>query len=466
MPANHHTTTVLQYGLTATSAQTCLAPYDFGITKNTITISGTLYNDANGLVDNLVNGTPIGNVSGATVYAYLVDTAGKVVNKVTVNAAAGTYSFANVDILTNYKVMLSAASLTVGSTAPAAGTMNSNWVNTGDTYGVNNSMGSGIKPGVANCFVAVNTGIINVTGVNFGIERLPNSDDKTVNYSTNTPGLKYNVPALTGSDPEDGTYGTGNTYKITSQPANAVLYYNNVIVTLNQVIPSFNPLLFKIDPADGVVTTSFTYASRDAAGLFDPTPATITINWVILLPVTLLDFDGRLNGTRVDLFWRTSSEINSDHFDVERSTDGQDFKTFTIVKAKGNTSTETSYTAVDPLPAKGLNYYRLKMVDKDAAFVYSKIVTIKVNTDAALTTRVMPNPFTGKLDIYLTLTHSCMVAFNFVDISGKIVYSKKVKGLKGFNWFIVNDLEKLPSAPYILTLVTDENTFTEKLIKQ
>jgi hypothetical protein len=46
------------------------------------------------------------------------------------------------------------------------------------------------------------------------------------------------------------------------------------------------------------------------------------------------------------------------------------------------------------------------------------------------------------------------------------VYSKKVKGLKGFNWFVVNDLEKLPSAPYILNLVTEEKTFTEKLIKE
>ncbi|MEP7164571.1 MAG: Ig-like domain-containing protein [Ferruginibacter sp.] len=466
IPLYHHTTTVTSHKLTATSTTTCLSPNDFGVTKNTVSISGTLFNDANGLVDNLVNGTVTGTVSGSSVYAYLVDTSGKVLYKTTINSSNGTYSFPTVDILSSFKVVASTSSVGTGAIPPASVGLVSNWTTTGDCYGVNNMGGSGNKAGAATSSITVMTGATNVTGVNFGVERLPDSDDKSVSYTTNTPGLQYAIPALTGSDPEDGLLGTGRAYKITSLPTNATLYYSGAVVTLNQVITSFNSALFKIDPNDFVLSSTFTYASRDAAQLFDPTPATVQVNWVTLLPITLLDFNGKLNGTKVDLFWQTSSETNSDHFDVERSTDGQDFKAFTLVKAKGNTSTETSYAAVDPLPVKGLNYYRLKMIDKDAAFVYSKIVIIKVNSEASLTTRVMPNPFTGKLDIYLTLTHSCMVAFNFVDINGKIVYSKKVKGLKGFNWFTVNDLEKLPSAPYILNLVTDENTFTEKLIKQ
>jgi hypothetical protein len=214
------------------------------------------------------------------------------------------------------------------------------------------------------------------------------------------------------------------------------------------------------------MNTSFTYASMDAAGLFDPTAATVTVSWITLVPITLLDFNGKLNGSKVDLTWKTSMESNSDHFEVERSNDAQEYKPFANVKAKGTSNTESNYAAVDPLPAKGVNYYRLKMVDMDASFLYSKIITIKINEDATLETRVMPNPFTGKLDIYLTLPHNCNVTFNFVDISGKVVYRKNVKGYKGFNWFVVNDLEKLPTAPYILNLVTDEKTFTQKLIKQ
>ena len=340
-----------------------------------------MFNDPNGLADSLVNGTALGNITGTAVYAYLVDMSDKVVTKVTLNSTLGTYTFPAVDMFTNYKVMLSTSSLTVGSIAPASGTMSSGWVKTGDYYGLNNLMGATIEPGNPDCSVPVNTGSININAVNFGVQRLPNSDNKSVNYTANTPGLKYNVPALSGTDPEDGILGTGKTYKITSQPANAVLFYNSMIVSLNQVIPSFNPALFKIDPADGIITTSFTYASMDAAGMFDPTPATVTFNWVVLLPVKLLDFTGKLNGTKVDLFWATSSESNSSHFEVEHSTDGQEFKAFTIVRAKGTSNSESNYAAIDPLPVKGLNYYRLKMVDKDGAYDYSKIVIIKLNAE-------------------------------------------------------------------------------------
>jgi len=467
IPAYHYTSSATQNSFTATSVTTCLSPFNFAVAKTTVTISGTLYNDANGLTDNLVNGTAIGAVSGTAVYAYLVDTSGKVVNRATINQTNGTYSFTGADVVSNYTVMLSASNVGIGNVCPAASTsLNTNWINTGDAYGVNNMSGNGVKNGTANCHISVTTSTSNITGVNFGIERLPNSDNKSVNYASNVPGMQYAIPALSGTDPEDGTLGTGKTYKITSVPNNAVLFYNGLLVSTGQVIPAFNPLLLKIDPNNGVVNSIFSYASMDAAGMFDPTPATVQVNWVILLPVVLLDFDGKLNGTKVDLFWNTSSESNSSHFDLERSSDGSDFKPLNTVKAKGNSSVESNYKSIDPLPLKGQNYYRLKMVDNDNSFVYSKIVNIKVNSEATIETRVMPNPFTGKLDIYLTLPHSCMVTFSFIDLNGKVVYSKSVKGLKGFNWFIVNDLVKLPSAPYLLKLVTDENTFIEKLIKQ
>ncbi len=76
VPAYYHTTTTLKHSFTATSTTTCLSYYNFGIAKNTINISGTLYQDANGLKDNLVNGTAIGTVSGVTEYAYLIDSTG------------------------------------------------------------------------------------------------------------------------------------------------------------------------------------------------------------------------------------------------------------------------------------------------------------------------------------------------------------------------------------------------------
>jgi Bacterial Ig domain len=470
IPAYHHKTTILQRNVTATGTQTCLAPFDFGIAKNKITISGTLYHDANGLVDSLVNGTAMGNITGSAVYAYLVDSTGKVVRRTTLNSSTGFFSFPDADVYTNYSLRLSTISVNLGDPPPAdAGTsyVAGNWTPTGELYGTGNAVGTGIKPGVANCIVPVSTGVANVTNVNVGIERLPDSDDKNINYTINTPGLKYDISTgLTGSDPEDGVYGSGKTYKITQLPAGAKLYYNNIVVTLNQVISNFNPALLKIDPDDQTHTTYFKYASRDAAGFYDPSPATVTVSWNQTLPVKLISFSGRLNGTKVDLNWVTANELNTKQFEVERGSDGISFTKIGAVAAKGNSNTATSYDFVDPSPLAGVNYYRLKIVDIDGKFEYSQIVIIRIDNSIQLITKVAPNPFTGKIDVYLTLTHNTAVDFRFIDINGRMVFSKSVKGLKGFNWFTINDLDKLPSAPYMLHIKTDDATIVEKLIKQ
>ena len=470
VPAYHHTTTILQHNLTASASATCLSPYDFGIAKNIIPVSGTLFLDANGNTDGQVNGTPMGTVSSAPVYGYLVDSTGKVAKRTMVNAGTGNYIFPNADVLTNYNLRLSVISVNLGDTPPAnsgIAALAGNWINTGDAFGINNNAGTGLKPGTATTSIPVTTGIVSITAVNFGIERLPGSDDRVINYPLNTPDLLYNVTGgLTGTDPEDGVLGTGNTYKITGLPVGAVLFYNNVSVTLNQVISSFNPGLLKIDPDDDTHTTLFTYASRDAAGLYDPTPATVIVNWAMTLPVKLISFSGRLNGSKVDLNWVTANELNTKQFEVERSGDGQVFTKIATVTAKGNSNTPTSYDLVDPAPLKGVNYYRLKIVDIDGKFEYSQVIIIRIENSIQLVTKVAPNPFTGKIDVYLTLTHNTPVDFRFIDINGRLVFSKSVNGLKGFNWFTINDLDRLQSAPYMLHIKTDDAVIVEKLIKQ
>jgi Bacterial Ig domain/Secretion system C-terminal sorting domain len=470
IPIYHHTTTILQHNMTATGSQTCLAPYDFGIAKNHLTISGTLFRDANGLTDNKVNGTQIGLVEGNTMYAYLSDSTGTVVNRTTVNATTGNYVFTNADVITNYTLQVSSMSVNVGDIPPTdigLFSLTDNWVNTGDTYGKNNIAGTGIKPGTASGSVSVSTLTSNIDSVNVAIETLPDSYNKTLSYPFNQVGVQYDITGgLTGTDQEDGILGAGKTYKITELPIGAVLYYNGIEAQLNQVITLFNPTLLVIDPDDRTSFTSFKFASRDAAGLYDPTPAIVTISWSSVLPIKLISFNGRLNGSEVDLNWITESEINTKHFEVERSGDGANFIKIGTVQAKGNSSNAANYDLTDYAPLSNINYYRLKIVNNDGSFEYSRIVVIRIGNNAQLATKVSPNPFINKVDIDLTLTHNTTVDIRIVDVAGKVVLTKSVKGLKGSNIFTLNDLEKLQSALYMLHVVTDDTHLVEKLIKK
>ncbi len=468
-PQYHHTTNALTRSFIATSAQSCFSYYNFGVARNKISLTGTLYHDANGLTDNLINGSAMGLLAGSPVYAYLTDSTGKVVARTSLNPVTGVYTFPSIDVVTPYSVVLSAISVNLGDTPPPdAGTnaIGGSWTPTGDGYGLNNIIGTGIKPGAALMSVKVTTGVLNVTNVNFGAEMLPESDDRIVSYSTNTPNVKYDITGgLTGSDPEDGIYGTGGTYKITSLPALAKLYYNNVVVTLNQVITSFNPALLKIDPDDNVTQTTFTYASRDAAGLYDPTPATVLVRWVSVLPVNTLVFSGILSDGKTKLTWTTETEINTISFDVERSNTGQQFSKLGNVAAHGSPSAAAEYHFTDPAPVNGNNYYRLKVNDNNGASSYSNVVTIRISANDNLNASVRPNPFQSNIEVSFTLSHASKVKLMMFDATGKMVSTKDVAGTIGINKVSFMDLDSLASGSYVLRIITDNTKSDQKLIK-
>ena len=183
---------------------------------------------------------------------------------------SGSYNFPNMSPNTTYVLQLTVNQGVVGQPAPAIA-LPANWVTTGEN-------GNNTPDGTPDSQLTVVVATSSVTSRNFGIEELPNSDNKTAPVQVNPGGtVKVQAPALSGSDPEDGPLGTGNTFKITSLPTNGTLYYNGTPVTLNQVITNYDPTKLTVDPNDGAVTVVFTYAARDAAGQYDPTPATVTM---------------------------------------------------------------------------------------------------------------------------------------------------------------------------------------------
>jgi hypothetical protein len=112
------------------------------------------------------------------------------------------------------------------------------------------------------------------------------------------------------------------------------------------------------------------------------------------LPIVLKDFRASLVGASVKLWWETASEINNDHFTIERSENGTDFYEITQVKGAGNKSTPTVYTHWDERAAAGISYYRLKQTDFDGTTTYLGIRTIE-NKEGAPALLLYPNPVTS-----------------------------------------------------------------------
>jgi hypothetical protein len=87
----------------------------------------------------------------------------------------------------------------------------------------------------------------------------------------------------------------------------------------------------------------------------------------IVLPITLVDFDGFYNGYSVELNWITLSEQNNDYFSLYHSTNGKIFEQIGQVAGNGNTTIQLSYSFEHRTPRQGMNYYKLKSIDFDGS---------------------------------------------------------------------------------------------------
>lgn len=110
-----------------------------------------------------------------------------------------------------------------------------------------------------------------------------------------------------------------------------------------------------------------------------------------ILPVVLQDFKIKKEHSSASLTWTTTSESNSSHFLIEHSKTGKMWRTLNSVAAKG----AGTYSFTDKTPSDGANYYRLRMIDLDESFAYSKMLAIHFDIDTA----PYPNPVLDKVMI-------------------------------------------------------------------
>jgi nitrogen fixation protein FixH len=118
------------------------------------------------------------------------------------------------------------------------------------------------------------------------------------------------------------------------------------------------------------------------------------------MPMKLTSFNGKLETeTSVDLNWTSVIEFDSYQYQVERSADGKNFVKIGTINAAGASNEAKKYNFKDALPGSGAFYYRLKQVDIDGKFEYSKSVYVNNKKGAGTVTGIFPNPF--KNDIQL-----------------------------------------------------------------
>lgn len=136
-------------------------------------------------------------------------------------------------------------------------------------------------------------------------------------------------------------------------------------------------------------------------------------------PVEFLSFEAWGTADGVQLYWVTASEVNFDHFEVERSQDAQVFMPILQQAGAGGPQEIQEYTDLDPRPFSGRSYYRVKAVDLDGSMTYSQTVEITWNPHSRLQLSVYPNPTQGIVHLLLSSQETGQVRITVFDLMGR-----------------------------------------------
>ena len=190
-------------------------------------------------------------------------------------------------------------------------------------------------------------------------------------------------------------------------------------------------------------------------------------------PVELTSFSANISGSNVNLQWNTATEINNYGFEVQRSSKTDNWEVIGFVEGHGNSNSPKNYSFTDDkVVASGKYLYRLKQIDNDGSFEFSKTVEIDFSVPMEINlSQNYPNPFNPSTTISFSLLESGNVSLKIFNPLGEevatLVNGYTEAGLHTVNFNAGNlpaGRQGLPSGMYIYQLNTDGSSLTKKML--
>lgn len=180
------------------------------------------------------------------------------------------------------------------------------------------------------------------------------------------------------------------------------------------------------------------------------------------LPVRFSSFTVQKEDSRVLLRWQTEYEEHTKSFIAEKSHDGSSFNPLTEIAATGNSTTTSEYRTIDEKPFQDITYYRIKSIDLDGSFSYTKILYVKNEVKEI---EIAPNPAGSFSQVQLPGGIEGTVKIELFDMSGRMLISSKVQMDGNPLSFSIN-LSDLKAGSYVVKLSGASLNLSQQLIKE
>ncbi len=182
----------------------------------------------------------------------------------------------------------------------------------------------------------------------------------------------------------------------------------------------------------------------------------------VVVPVTLISFTGRNRVTQNQLTWEVAAEQNLAGYELERSSDGIRFEFLASIPATGSRFYYFNDNDIKDAP---VYFYRLKKADIDGRFNYSDVVKLN-GLQKEVSIVAQPNPFIGTASFNINSPVSQSVHIRLTDLSGRILFSRKINVLAGDNIISLPETGNLPSGTFIMNVEAAGKTINTRIVKQ
>ena len=247
-----------------------------------------------------------------------------------------------------------------------------------------------------------------------------------------------------------------------------VIYSNNLLNVSSSVLYGMAGI------SHGSTAVDTFHASRGYVGVltqtfpFSQLPPNMQICQTTVLPATILSFTANyVSANNVKVAWSTSGEINSAYYVVERSSNGADFNEVGQVNASESLNPIHNYSINDQLYNVNSNivYYRLRIVDKDGKYSYSKIIPVKLDQPES-SISVYPNPVDNYAIVNLYSDKPGTGLLRLIDDAGRQLMTKSFTVINGNNSQILDQLGHLPKGIYVIQVMVNNNLYNQKIVKK
>ncbi|MEY4573202.1 MAG: hypothetical protein RLZ10_2486, partial [Bacteroidota bacterium] len=259
-------------------------------------------------------------------------------------------------------------------------------------------------------------------------------------------------------------------YDITDYTYKIQLYYDQNDFVTDGSLAEGNLIPIKISSGQWYQPTDGTFHNAISQGSGTIFPANDYLEWNNLitfsefggaggsnqpLPVELVSFNASCVESQTVLSWQTASEQNASHFDIEKSTDGVNWRVIGQVQAAGNSTELLSYSFMDEEKSNG--YYRLNQLDIDGKNEYfgpisSSCEKIEFHVSS------FPNPSRDNFWIKIESDKDETANYNIIDFNGNFIHSADILIQKGINLILVDKL--LNSGIYYIQIMNEKQIST------